>query len=193
VSRSNRLAARLSTYAFPAELGVDELLIRAPTEDDLDVVAPAFADPTIGGEADLPPFDPETLRRVFRDQLPELGARGLLSAYVIADVRDGGRLLGGMSLHHLDPIRDVVEIGYWLFHEARGRGVATRAVEAATAHAFANGIYRVEEHVRVGNAASERVLERAGFRREGVKARFLRRGAGDERHDATLFARLADD
>ena len=63
-------------------------------------------------------------------------------------------------------------------------------MRAAVEHAFANGIYRVEAHVRVGNVASERVLERAGFQREGVKRRFLRRG-GEERADATLFARLA--
>jgi RimJ/RimL family protein N-acetyltransferase len=67
-----------------------------------------------------------------------------------------------------------------------------RTVQAAVEHAFANGIYRVEAHVRMGNLASERVLERADFRSEGVKVRFLRRGDA-ERHDATLFARLADD
>jgi RimJ/RimL family protein N-acetyltransferase len=37
------------------------------------------------------------------------------------------------------------------------------------------------------------VLERAGFAREGVKRRFLRRGGDEKRFDATLFARLADD
>jgi RimJ/RimL family protein N-acetyltransferase len=40
--------------------------------------------------------------------------------------------------------------------------------------------------------ASARVVERAGFQREGIRRRYLRRG-GDERYDATLFARLADD
>jgi ribosomal-protein-alanine N-acetyltransferase len=66
-------------------------------------------------------------------------------------------------------------------------------VRAAAAHGFSHGIYRVEAHVRVGHAASERVLERAGFRREGVKRRYLRRGGEEEKHDATLFALLADD
>ena len=74
-----------------------------------------------------------------------------------------------------------------------GRGVATRAVQAVAEHGFANGIDRVEAHVRVGNVASERVLERAGFVREGVKRRYLRRGGEAEKHDATLFARLVDD
>jgi RimJ/RimL family protein N-acetyltransferase len=191
VSRSNPAAAQLSSYRFPAELRVDELLLRAPVEEDVVAIAPAFRDPAIGGAAGLPPLDDEMLRMVMREQLPDMLARGLLAPYVIVDTRTG-ELLGGLTIHHLDPTRDVIELGYWLFVAARGRGAATRSVEAAVAHAFANGIYRVEAHVRVGNVASDRVLERAGFRREGVKRRFLRRG-DDERHDATLFARIADD
>jgi RimJ/RimL family protein N-acetyltransferase len=191
VSRSDPAAAQLSTYAFPEELQVHELLIRAPTEADVEAIAPAFRDPDVGGEAGLPPFDAEMLRTVLRDQLPEMLARGLLAPYIIVDTRTD-EVLGGRALHHFDSMRDVVEVGYWLFASARGRGVATRAVRAAVEHAFANGIFRVEAHVRVGNTASERVLDRAEFEREGVKRRFLRRGGDDERSDATLFARLAE-
>jgi len=53
------------------------------------------------------------------------------------------------------------------------------------------GLWRVEAHVRIGNEASERVLERAGFTREGTKRRFLRHGR--ERVDATVFSLLADE
>lgn len=52
-------------------------------------------------------------------------------------------------------------------------------MRALVEHAHANGVVRVEAHVRLGNIASERVLERAGFEREGV--------------DATLFAVVAPD
>jgi ribosomal-protein-alanine N-acetyltransferase len=60
-----------------------------------------------------------------------------------------------------------------------------------TEHALANGIWRVEAHVRIGNTASERVLERLGFEREGVKRKYLRHG--DERVDATMFSLLPGD
>jgi RimJ/RimL family protein N-acetyltransferase len=62
-------------------------------------------------------------------------------------------------------------------------------VQAAAEHAFANGIARVEAHVRLGNTASERVLERLEFKREGVRRRFLRHEG--QRVDATLFCLLA--
>jgi len=182
----------MSSYSFPPELRVDELVARPPVEGDIDAIAPVFRDPAIGGEAGMPPWDAETLRIVLREQLPQMVARGLMCPYVILDA-ESEHVLGGINLHHFDPLRDAVEVGYWLLQDARGRGVATRCVRAAAAHAFAHGIYRVEAHVRVGNGASERVLERAGFRREGVKRRYLRRGGEETKHDATLYALLADD
>jgi RimJ/RimL family protein N-acetyltransferase len=189
MSRSDQATGQMSTYRFPDELRVDELLLRGPIESDVDTIAPAFRDPAVGGEASLPPVDADTLRVMLRDQLPGMRSQGLLAAYVIQDVRND-ELLGGASLHHFDPLRDVVEIGYWLFVSARGRGVATRSVRQMTEHAAANGIWRIEAHVRVGNNASERVLERLGFEREGIKRKYLRHG--DERVDATLFSLLAD-
>lgn len=180
---------RLSSYAFPRELRVGDLLLRPPVDADVDTIAPAFLDPDVGGEAGLPSVGPEQLRWMLREQLPQLHATGRLSPYVIEDTR--GELLGGATLRTFDPMRDSVEVGYWLFVASRGRGVATEVAGALVRHAFANGIHRVEAHVRVGNAPSERVLERLGFAREGVKRRYLRHGG--RRVDATLFARLADD
>ena len=99
-----------------------------------------------------------------------------------------GSIMGGVTLRHFDPMRGVIEVGYWLFEGARGRGLGTLAVRAVAREAFASGISRLEANVRIGNDASERVLERAGFTREGVKRRLLRHGDG--RADATLFSLL---
>ena len=74
---------------------------------------------------------------------------------------------------------------------AAGGEAGMPPVGPAIGYAFANGIYRVDAHARVGNHASERVFERLGFAREGVKRRYLRHQG--RRVDATLFARLADD
>jgi RimJ/RimL family protein N-acetyltransferase len=188
--RSDRDRAQMSTYRFPEELRFDELLVRPPSLEDVDLIAPAFSDPAVGGEASLPPFGPDLLRVLLTEQLPAMRERGLLSPYVIEDA-GAARVLGGAALHHFDPLRDAVELGYWLFVDARGRGVATRTVRALADDAFAQGIVRVEAHVRVGNGPSERVLERLGFEREGVRRRFLRHDG--VRVDATLYALLAGD
>jgi RimJ/RimL family protein N-acetyltransferase len=180
---------RPSSYRFPDELRKDDLIVRCVTVGDIELIAPAFVDPEIGGEAGLPPVGAEALAAALATEIPRMRENGLLCPYVIEG--PGGTLFGGIALHHFDPMRDTLEVGYWLFHEARGRGVATRAVQAAIDDAFAKGVYRMEAHVRLGNEASERVVERLGFAREGVKRRYLRHGG--ERVDATLFSLLAPD
>ena len=55
-------------------------------------------------------------------------------------------------------------------------------------HAFTLGIQRVAAYVNVGNAASERVAERAGFTREGI-VRSMPKPDG-RRVDKTLFSLL---
>jgi RimJ/RimL family protein N-acetyltransferase len=190
VSRSDQSTAQLSTFAFPDELRSEELLLRRPRDADIETIAPAFLDPAVGGEAGLPPVDADTLRIMLREQLPAMRERGLMAAYVIEDTRDA-TILGGTTFHHFDPMRDVVEVGYWLFVPARGRGVATRTVAAMVEYAIAHGICRVEAHVRPENRASELVLERLGFEREGIKRRYLHHEG--ERVDATLWALVADD
>ena len=96
---------------------------------------------------------------------------------------------GGVTLRHFDPMRGVIEVGYWLFAEARGRGLATLAVRAVAREVFASGLRRIEANVRIGNDASERVLERAGFTREGIRRGLLRHEG--EQVDATAFSLLA--
>ena len=97
-------------------------------------------------------------------------------------------MLGGGTLHHLDAERAIVEIGYFVLPHARGRGVATTVARLLAEHAFSLGIERVAAYVNVGNVASERVLERAGFTREGV-VRSLPVPDG-RRVDKTLFSLL---
>jgi len=179
----------LVAFSIPDRFEIDgPFVARRLEERDVSIVAPAFRDPGIGGENGMPPFDEDELRTLFRERIPELRARGVLFPYVIEDTTDGS-VLGGLTLRHFDPMRGVIEVGYWLFPDARGRGLATRAVQAVAREAFATGLWRLEAHVRIGNDASERVLERAGFTREGVKRRLLRHDG--ERVDATGFSLLA--
>ncbi|XP_051177787.1 uncharacterized protein [Lolium perenne] len=83
-----------------------------------------------------------------------------------------GRPVGAVSL---EPTADACrgELGYVLARAHWGQGVATAAVRRALAAVFGEveGLARVEALVDVDNAASHRVVEKAGFRREGVLRR----------------------
>jgi len=183
--------APLTTLSIRDRFEIDgQFVARRLEERDVAIVAPAFSDPGIGGENGMPPFGEEELYAVVRDLLPKLQERGVLLPYVIEDTENGS-IVGGVTLRHLDPMRGVIEVGYWLLAEARGRGLATNAVRAVAREVFASGLWRLEAHVRIGNDASDRVLERAGFTREGTKRRYLRHDG--ERVDASVYSLLADE
>ncbi|HEV7756174.1 MAG TPA: GNAT family protein, partial [Mycobacteriales bacterium] len=61
------------------------------------------------------------------------------------------------------------ELGFWVAQGARGRGVAAQASAALARWCFgALGVARLQWLAEVGNEASRRAAERAGFTVEGV-------------------------
>ena len=77
--------------------------------------------------------------------------------------RASGMLIGGVGFKGAPDDDGVAEIGYGLAPAGRGRGLATEAVLALVAHAFARGVRAVRAEVATGHTASERVVMRAGF------------------------------
>jgi len=64
-------------------------------------------------------------------------------------------------------------IGYWVDQRVAGRGIIPTAVAMATDHCFASGLHRVEINIRPENLASRRVVEKLGFRSEGLRPSYL--------------------
>ncbi len=81
----------------------------------------------------------------------------------------GVKAVGGIGfVLHPDVERVSAEIGYWLGEAFWGRGIATEALVAITAHAIqTHGLTRVYAVPFAWNAASCRVLEKAGYVLEG--------------------------
>ena len=75
--------------------------------------------------------------------------------------------------------RFCAEIGYWIGEAHWGRGVMTAAVRAFCDALFAHSdIERIEAGAFMTNPASHRVLEKAGFAREGVlRRKYFKDGA----------------
>lgn len=65
-------------------------------------------------------------------------------------------------------------IGYWVTERVAGQGVTPTAVALATDHCFfALGLHRLEICIRPENAPSLRVVEKLGFRYEGLRRRYI--------------------
>jgi|SRR5215469_965367 len=82
--------------------------------------------------------------------------------FLICDAITGARL-GNIALHHDG---NSGEVSYWVAAEARGRGVARRALTLFSAWSFqAVGLEELWLRVHRDNVASQRVAMRAGYRR----------------------------
>ncbi|WP_432903590.1 GNAT family N-acetyltransferase [Micromonospora matsumotoense] len=106
-----------------------------------------------------------------------------------------GTMVGGCALIYDEPATGQAMIGYSLLPEARGRGLATRAVRLLAGWAFDPvGLARLWAGTAPWNTASQRVLTRAGFHREGLmRARLPAPDPGTPRPDTLLWSRLPTD
>jgi RimJ/RimL family protein N-acetyltransferase len=116
---------------------------------------------------------------------------GTRAGFAILDYGDGA-FLGLIALVHIDREGSEAEAGYIVAPQARGRGIAARALRLLTDWALKElELERVELRITAGNVASERVAERSGFLREGVlRSVHFKQGL---RTDLAVYSRLASD
>ena len=121
--------------------------------------------------------DPETIRRMEDEPMtPEREATsvarteeqwrsGTAAPFVIADASDD-RALGIVNLQFGEDATLAVSV----FPQERGRGIASRALRLAATWGLRElGLSRVVAEAAADNAASIRAIEKAGFRREGLR------------------------
>jgi RimJ/RimL family protein N-acetyltransferase len=146
--------------------------------------------------------DPETRRRLNDAPLTSQSRResvaraerqwstGTGAPFVIADATDD-QPLGLVNLQFGDDA-EVASLAVSVFPEARGLGVAAKALRLAAVWGLRElGLARVAAEAAVDNHASIRALEKAGFQREGtLRAHCETHG---ERHDCVMFSLVATD
>jgi RimJ/RimL family protein N-acetyltransferase len=153
-------------------------------------------------ERDLPAIerglhDPDVMRAFGRTtmsarQLLELNRRrwaeGTGATFAICDA--AGECVGHVFVNIPGASRG--NVGYWLLPEARGKGMATRAVRLISRWALRDlGLARLGLSTEPSNHASQRVAERSGFQREGILRSFNE--IDGRRVDCVIFSLLLSD
>ncbi len=138
----------------------------------------------------VPPQAPELAEITRRCARAEAGwLAGERADLTIRD-RETEAFAGEIGLYYWEPNTRQAMIGYSMAPAWRGRGYATRAARLLTGWAFKEtGIERVVAGTAPDNVASQRVLERAGFVREGYQRARLP-GPDGTRIDDVLYALL---
>lgn len=135
------------------------------------------------------PFEAEQARAFIADTAAHL-SDGKSVALAIADASTD-EAVGSVTLHVWGPRH--WNIGYWVSAAHRRHGLATEAVTSLSRWTFAANplLERLSLYTLPGNEPSQKVAERAGFRREGL----LRKWAdiNGEQLDWMMFSLIRDD
>jgi ribosomal-protein-alanine N-acetyltransferase len=182
-----------------ARLATERLVLRAPRTEDVAALRLVLRK----NSAHLQPWsvtpapgeDPASLTSVSRSVLRYRKEWKQGQAYVLLITPRGNEreILGRVALGGIQRGAFLnAHLGYWIDAAHEGKGLMTEAVREATAFAFAGiGLHRVQAAVMPRNQASHRVLEKVGYRREGMAERYLYIAGAWEDH--VLYALTRED
>ena len=186
--------------ASPSDFGPiiesERVMLRTPQMSDY----PAWAELRASSREFLVPWEPRwamdeltrasfrrRVRHYQRDLREDIGY-----ALFIYSVATGG-LVGGVTLCNVRRgVTQSCTLGYWIGAQYAQQGYMTAAVRAVVPYVFDSlDLHRLEAACLPTNTASMRLLEKTGFRREGLARRYLRINGGWQDH--LLYALLKSD
>ena len=162
------------------------LALREWSESDVHSLVEACADPLTSRYTSVPiPYTPEDARRFIA-----FGHSPTALPLAVVSADDSSQVLGAVGLHAVSLTRRRSEIGYWTAPWARGQGVAQTALELLSSWALeALGLERLDLYAEPENESSQRVAERAGYKRGAlVRSGIALRG---RRYDVVRYSLLA--
>jgi RimJ/RimL family protein N-acetyltransferase len=142
------------------------LRLRAPEPDDL---APLHAIQSRDEVVRWLYWDPRSVEEVSRALDRQIHQDRTKELAVVVQLRATGDLVGHVTLTLGPPEHKQAEIGFMFHPDHQGHGYATEAAEAVVRLAFDTyDLHRVYGRLEPRNAASARVLEKLGMRREAL-------------------------
>lgn len=120
----------------------------------------------------LPPEETLAVFLAMRRELHREARHGLALPFAVTYEE---RLVGQLAIRSI--VRGAANTGsagYWIDADVAGRGIMPTALALLVDHAFGPGrLHRIEANIRPENERSRRVVEKLGFRDEGVRRRYL--------------------
>lgn len=158
----------MNTPLTTPTLHTARLRLRPFTEADTDAIYALMSNAYVLRYWDAPPWRERAQAERFIARCQQMAQEGSGVRLAIERTTDG-LFIGWCVLAKWDPTYRSAMIGYCLADKAWGQGFATEAAGALLQWAFATlDLNRVQSGADTRNTASERVLEKLGFVREGT-------------------------
>lgn len=173
------LLRAVSTSDLGPVIESDAVTLRTPQMSDY----PEWAELRALSREFLTPWEPlwasdelsrASFRRRVRHYLRDLREDVGYALFIFAAPQ--GRLVGGLTLCNVRRgVTQSCTLGYWIGAKYANQGHMTAAVRAVVPFVFDSlELHRLEAACIPSNTASIRLLEKTGFRREGLARRYLR-------------------
>jgi RimJ/RimL family protein N-acetyltransferase len=148
-------------------LETERLVLRPYNDGDLENLHAVYSQPEVArwlyyGPSTLEESRAKLARKIAGGELTE--ENGLCAAVQLRD----GTYVGDAVLFYGSVEHKTVEVGFAFDPRHQGKGYATETARALLDWAFSRGFHRVVGRLEARNAASARVLEKLGMRREGL-------------------------
>jgi RimJ/RimL family protein N-acetyltransferase len=157
--------------------------LRIIEKEDLSIVKEWVNDPEVMGEYE--PILQETLADLEKeyDKLTE-------GQWFFVEKKDGSKI--GYVAHFLSGEGKLTSLGYSLIPSERGKGYGSEAIQIMVDYLFlSKNIIRIQAETDPRNIASQKALEKAGFKKEGITRKsFFNRGIW---RDTALFSILREE
>lgn len=143
-------------------LKTQNLTLRPPTESDLDAIAAMWGDPESGKYMPDPYYTSgEEIKEILEDD-PDCPVY-----YFVATLHDGDEIIATCSLGMENAASVTWSIGYNVKKSHRGKGYAPEMINALISFARELNLKTLTAPVAQANKASNRVMEKCGFRISG--------------------------
>ena len=180
----------------PAAITGAHVTLRSPVSADFE----AWSQLRHASRDFLKPWEPtwapdELSKEAFRRRLrryAQAARDGTGHIFFIFDKKTGA-LMGGCQISNIRQgvAQSSATLGYWMGERYAGKGLMTDAVTSLVRYCITKlGLHRIEAACLANNAASRRVLTKAGFVEEGVARKYLK--INGQWRDHVLFAVIED-
>jgi ribosomal-protein-alanine N-acetyltransferase len=171
----------------PPIIETERLRLAPLTEADAEHVFPLMDDPEVMAFWDVPEIDdPDVVAGVVRAQVEEMQA-GQAIHWAIRTLAEDA-FVGVCDLSEINRWHRRAEVGFMLNRDTWGQGYALEAMRAVVTFAATSGLHKLTARTHLGNRRSEAILEKLGFREEGLlRGHVLRDG---DRRDCHVYGLL---
>ena len=181
---------------WPSEIPVlqnGSVTLRPLEDTDIDAVYRACQDPLIPQFTRVvSPYSREDAADFVRSSPFAFTERRAIQFAIESGVGNDKEFAGAISLHSIKLADHAAELGYWMVPEFRDKNICSVAAELLTEFGIGSiGFNRIEALVDHDNIASQKVLQKAGFEREGLLHKKVTKESGAT-VDMYIFARISE-